>query len=341
MLGGGGMWIVMAAFMAEVAAAVRSVPSAEILYDALSPFGSQLVVCGVGGATYGSVWRQLALLADVLGRHEEAVGHFERALGAHRAAGALPYLAHTQREFASMLVARGAPGDRERGETLLEQAMETYRQLGMDRWLEQAEGLRSPDLAGSEFRRDGDVWAMGFAGRPARLKDSKGLRDLSLLLSRQGTEVHCFELIAAAEGGGPATVPSVREIAESGLSSVGRGGDHVLDDRARAAYRDRLAELQEDLDDAEQANDPERAARARAELDFLAGELASAYGLGGRARRTGDPTERARKAVAERIRASIARVKGVHPELGRHFENTIRTGTFCSYRPELHVDWKL
>ncbi len=55
MLGGGGMWIVMTAFMAEVAAAVRSVPAAEILYEALSPFGPQLVVCGVGGATYGSV----------------------------------------------------------------------------------------------------------------------------------------------------------------------------------------------------------------------------------------------------------------------------------------------
>jgi tetratricopeptide (TPR) repeat protein len=341
MLGGGGMWIVMTAFMAEVAAAVRSVPAAELLYEALSPFGPQLVVCGVGGATYGSVWRELALLADVLGRHDEAVAHFERALDSHAAAGALPYLAHTQREFAATLLARGGPADRERAGPLLDSAMETYRRLGMDRWLEQAEALREPYLSGNEFHRDGDVWAVGFAGRSVRLKDSKGLRDIALLLLRPGTEVHCSELIAAGEGVGFGPIPSAREVAEHGLSTVGTGGDPVLDDRARAAYRARLADLQEDLDEAERGNDPARAARARAELDFLAGELASAYGLGGRARKVGDPTERARKAVAERIRASITRVKGVHPELGRHFENSIRTGIFCSYRPEIHVDWKL
>jgi tetratricopeptide (TPR) repeat protein len=341
MLGGGGMWIVMTAFMAEVAAAVRSVPAAEILYEALGPFGPQLVVCGVGGATYGSVWRELALLADVLGRHDEAVGHFERALEAHRAAGALPYLAHTQREFAATLLTRGEPGDRERAGQLLDTAIETYRRLGMHRWLEQAEALNEPAPAGSEFRRDADVWAVGFAGRTVRLKDSKGLRDIALLLVRQGIEVHCSELIASAEGAGLGPVPSWREVAEGGLSTAGPAGDGVLDDRARAAYKARLADLQEDLDDAEQSNDPERAARARAELDFLAGELAAAYGLGGQARKFGDPSERARKAVAERIRAAIARVKRVHPELSRHLENSIRTGIFCSYRPETHVDWKL
>ncbi len=341
MLGGGGMWIVMTAFMAEVAAAVRSVPAAEILYQALSPFGSQLVVCGVGGATYGSVWRQLALLADVLGRHDEAVGHFERALEAHRAAGALPYLAHTQREFAATLLARGEPEDRERAGPLLDRAMETYRRLGMDRWLEQAKALEQPTSRVNEFRRDGDLWGVGFAGRTEKLKDSKGLRDISLLLLRQGTEVHCSELIAAAEGVGIAPIPSAREVAELGLSTVGAGADPVLDDKARAAYKARLADLQEDMDDAERTNDLERAGRARAELDFLAGELASAYGLGGQARKVGDSTERARKAVAERVRAAITRVKGIHPELGRHLENSIRTGIFCSYRPEIHVHWKL
>jgi tetratricopeptide (TPR) repeat protein len=95
-LGAGGMWIVMTVFMAEVAAEVRSVAAAEVLYEALRPFGSQFVICGTAGATYGSVWRHLALLAEVLGRSDEAAEHFERAIEAHRAAGALPYLAHTR-----------------------------------------------------------------------------------------------------------------------------------------------------------------------------------------------------------------------------------------------------
>jgi tetratricopeptide (TPR) repeat protein len=340
-LGGGGMWIVMVAFMAEVAAGVRSVPAAKVLYEALSPFGSQFIVCGVGGATYGSVWRQLALLADVLGRFDDAAGHFERALEAHRAAGALPYLAHTQREFAGMLLSRGRPEDRERAARLLDEAIETYRRLGMGRWLDQAKALAGPPGTGNEFRRDGDVWTVAFSGHAARLRDSKGLRDIAHLLSRPGVEVHCSELIAATEGAGRVSGASAREIAEAGLSMAVSGSDEILDEQARSAYRTRLVELQEDVDEAESLHDPERAARARAEMDLLAGELAAAYGLGGRPRKLGDPTERARKAVTERIRATIGRVSGAHPALGRHLQNSIHTGTFCAYRPEAPVDWKL
>ena len=340
-LGGGGMWIVMTAFMAEVAAGVGSIPAAEILYEVLRPFGPQLVVCGVGGATYGSVWRELALLADVLGRRDEAAEHFERATLAHRTVGALPYLAHTQREFATMLLKRAQPGDVDRADALLDEAAEAYRRLGMHRWLEEIRSLKEPIGQPNEFRREGDVWAIAFAGQAARLKDSKGLRDIALLLARPGTEVHCSELIAAAEATGTVSAPSPREVAEAGLS-VGRGGgDEVLDQRARDAYRARLVDLQEDLEEAEASHDPERAARARAEMDLLAGELAVAYGLGGRARKVGDPTERARKAVAERTRAAVSRVAAAHPALGRHLKNSIHTGTFCSYRPEAPIDWRL
>jgi tetratricopeptide (TPR) repeat protein len=340
-LEGGGMWIVMTAFMAEVAAGVRSVAAAEILYEALLPFGPQLVICGVAGATYGSVWRQLALLADVLGRPADAVEHFERAIEAHRAAGALPYLAHTQREFAAVLLARGDPGDHERAEALLDEAIETYQRLDMGPWLERAMALKEPASERNDFRRDGDIWTLRFAGRAVRLKDSKGLRDIAHLLARPGSEVHCSELIAAAEGSGTGLRPSAREVDEAGLSLVGAQGDELLDEQARKAYRARLVELQGDLDEAEASRDVERAARARTEMDLIAGELAAAYGLSGRPRKVGDPGERARKAVAERIRAAVDRVSEVHPALGRHLQNTIRTGTFCSYRPETPIDWKL
>ena len=161
------------------------------------------------------------------------------------------------------------------------------------------------------------------------------------LLARAGTDVHCSELIIAAEGVGLGPRPSSAEAAEAGLSAARRSGEDVIDEQAREAYKARLADLQEDVEDAERANDPERAARARAELDFLAAELAAAYGLGGRRRKAGDDTERARKAVAERIRAANSRVKAAHPQLGMHLENSIRTGIFCSYRPETRVAWKL
>ncbi|HYI18593.1 MAG TPA: hypothetical protein VD836_07775, partial [Solirubrobacteraceae bacterium] len=40
-------------------------------------------------------------------------------------------LAHTQRDYARMLLARGATGDRERARSLLSKARASYEELGM------------------------------------------------------------------------------------------------------------------------------------------------------------------------------------------------------------------
>ena len=96
----------------------------------------------------------------------------------------------------------------------------------------------------------------------------------------------------------------------------------------------RLVELREDLAEAEAWNDPERAARAQAEIDALAHELSAAVGLGGRDRATGSPAERARVSVTRAIRAAMVRIDEADPALGAHLDATIRTGTFCSYSPD-------
>ena len=64
----------------------------------------------------------------------------------------------------------------------------------------------------------------------------------------------------------------------------------------------------------------------------------STFGLGGPARRAGDIANRARKTVTSRIRGTIARIGKEHATLGRHLENAIRTGTFCSYQPDRAPD---
>ena len=46
-----------------------------------------------------------------------------------------------------------------------------------------------------------------------------------------------------------------------------------------------------------------------------------------------------RAAVTYRVRTAIKRLGGVHPDLGRHLENSVRTGTWCAYRPETDVTW--
>ena len=113
----------------------------------------------------------------------------------------------------------------------------------------------------------------------------------------------------------------------------------MLDAQARTAYRQRLQDLEAELAEATQWADAGRAARLREEIEFLGEELSSAYGLGGRVRKAADVGDRARKAVTSRIRESIDRIGREHTALARHLENAIRTGTFCSYRPDRPLRW--
>jgi predicted ATPase len=178
--------------------------------------------------------------------------------------------------------------------------------------------------AANAFYRAGELWELGFGGETVHMPDLKGLHDLARLLAAPGEEIHALDLGAAADGAAP----------------QGHAGE-ILDDEARAAYKRRIEELREERELAEAANDPVRAERAQEELEAIGDALTSAYGLGGRARKAGDQAERARSAVTWRIRSAISRVEAVHPALGRHLKNSVRTGTFCAYEPEQPVDWRL
>jgi predicted ATPase len=169
--------------------------------------------------------------------------------------------------------------------------------------------------------RAGDGWNVSFAGRTVQVRHAKGLDDLAVLLARPAQNVHCLELIGGSDVSGDA-VPG-------------------LDDRARREYRTRIRDLQEEIDDARGANDPFRSERAEAELDALVQQLSASFGLSGRSRTTGSAVERARGAVTWRIRAAVKRLGEMHPELGRHLRNTVRTGTWCTYRPETAIVWRL
>ena len=81
---------------------------------------------------------------------------------------------------------------------------------------------------------------------------------------------------------------------EHGLVTTagGHAGLH-LDDQARNAYRRRLAEIDDDIDDATMMNDQARLALAMDDREYLVAELSRAVGLGGRARLAGATAERA------------------------------------------------
>jgi hypothetical protein len=190
------------------------------------------------------------------------------------------------------------------------------------------------------FRREGDHWLVAFAGQTVRLRDLKGLRYLARLLADPGREFHVLDLVAIERGGaGDADRSTERRLAFS--SSL--DANVLLDAQAKQAYRRRLAEIDEDIEEARVLRDDERVAQAEAERDFLVRELARAVGLGGRDRRVDSASERARASVTRAVRQSMARIHEHHPVLGEHLDHAIRTGTYCAYLPDPRVplEWKL
>ena len=134
-------------------------------------------------------------------------------------------------------------------------------------------------------------------------------------------------LAASTGAAGPAPT------ADGPHDAGGARADDVLDRQALAAYRQRLAGLDEELAEAQEWHDTERASRLRAEKDFLVRELAAATGLGGRPRQLGSESERARLNVTRAIRTAIARIRDRAPDVAAHLDQAVRTGTRCSYRP--------
>ena len=184
---------------------------------------------------------------------------------------------------------------------------------------------RTPTRAHGRFVREGDVWTIEFGEEVVRLRDAKGLHDLANLLAQPNADVPVMELYCEAD---PKTV-----------SISCPGEDVLLDERALREYVDRIQVLKREREDAEARADLGAIERCSEELDFLETTLSRATGLAGRSRRTAGPSERARKAVSNRIRASIRRISKAAPELGAHLEQSIQTGSRCGYRPIDEVEW--
>jgi hypothetical protein len=184
--------------------------------------------------------------------------------------------------------------------------------------LERIEVAASATTDTNVFRREGDYWSVVFEGRTVRVRDLKGIRYLAQLLAHPGREFHVLDLVAAETGQ---------------QTALGDAGE-ALDEQAKTAYRRRLAEIEDDIEQARALRDARREAQADAERDFLVRELARAVGLGGRDRRTASASERARSGVTRAVRQGIARIGEHHPDLGEHLNRAVRTGTYCAYVPD-------
>lgn len=318
---------------AQAAAAARDPALCERARAALAPYRGQWVVSLYGCDISGPVDLWAALLDAAEERWDDAI---DGLTGAYRSADRLrarPWSVEARTHLAETLLARGAGGDAAAAATLLDEVRGEAVQLGMRHIVERVRQLRSSVDNGAaapanEFRRDGAVWSLGFHGRTVHMPEAKGLRDLHLLLSQPGVDVPAVRLLSP-EGG--EVVVAARQM----------GGDPVLDEEAKAQYKRRLTQLDEEIDRATEVGNDRRAVELDREREALLAELRSAAGLAGRSRRLGDEAERARKAVTARIRDALRKLDQRHPDLAAHLRATVTTGATCRYHPTHPTHWRL
>ena len=287
----------------------------------------------VGCNLLGEIW-------ETRGELDKARACLERALHLRRAVGAvaIPTLttarpgAHTHGAMPTALlgVARVAEkqGDLATASELLREGIPLAEEMREDvtaqdmvellRKMSQVEPARRATL-----RPEGGVWHIEFNGTNVHVPDLKGLWHLRELVSRPRTYVPALTLIGGAS--------------EEPIPAGDTGP--AIDREALRQYRRRLAELDDELDDAVVHGDAGREAKCHSERDALIAELKRATGLGGRPRRTGSPAEKARLNVTRTIRHAITDLSTRVPELAEHLDESIVTGVSCCYEPLTDVVW--
>ena len=171
----------------------------------------------------------------------------------------------------------------------------------------------------SSIIKKDDLWELTFKNQTTLLKDAKGYHDISKLIAEPNKEFHCMELMGS----------SINE----------KSATSTIDNKAKSEYQKQIRKITLEIEDAREFNDFEKLEKLQEEYDSLVSYLSQSLGLAGKPRELGSSVEKARSAVTWRIRSAIKKIGSVHPQLAKHLSNSIGTGTFCSYKPELNVNW--
>lgn len=205
----------------------------------------------------------------------------------------------------------------------------------------------SSEIQKNTIRREGDFWTLIFDQRVLRLKHSNGLLFVAHLLQHPDRDFHVAQLVALLSQARPVQAEAIylsrADKERLGMHDVaGKDSNPLLDPTAKAEYRRRIEELRDSLEQAKEFNDNEKAANLEKELEFIGVELSRAVGVGGRDRKHRAEDEHARVNVTNSFRILTAKIAKDHPALGRYLRLTIRTGRYCSYRPDpsSHQHWE-
>ncbi len=312
-------WLVTMNGIVESAFLLDDADLAARAYELLSPYAQLPMVGGLGVTCFGGAEQALGVAALTTRRLDLAIGHLRAAVRQNLALAHWPALVTARQRLALAHELRGQPEDAEAATHELDAARNEAAAFGLPvPDLRVIPGPSGRPLA--ECVRVGRKWRLTLANRSVLIEESIGMLHLAVLIASPRQDISAADLVA-------------------GLALVGNadGGtaQPVLDQAAITGYRTRLRQLDAEIDELETGPDADgsRSARARAERDWLVGQLARAAGLGGRTRPFPDEGERARVAVGKAIRRALARISDADDAIGEHLRVSVHTGARCSYWP--------
>ncbi len=307
-------WLVTMGGIVEAAYLLEATDVALRAYELLHPHASLPMIGSLGITCFGSTQHALGVAALTTGQADLAVGHLTAAVQQNLALAHWPALLASRQRLAQAYLLRGAAGDADAARRELDLAGAEAAAIGLPVPDAPAAGPSPATLA--ECQRTGRKWRLVLRNRSVLVDDSIGMAHLAVLIANPRQEIGAADLVAGVAGLTPG---------EAGVAQ------QVLDHEAIADYRNRLKSL--DTEIGQPDADPARTARARAERDWLVGQLASAAGFAGRTRAFPDQPERARVAVGKAIRRALARITEADPVIGEHLRQAVHTGVRCSYWP--------
>ena len=320
----------VAAVRAEAAMIWLGAERLDKVHEMVAPFTSE-VLAGLPRDSDWLLTLQCVLEGGLATGDRQLVADVARLLRPYSGravinAGAVMFHGVTDDTLARAAALLGAADEARR---LGAEALATYERIGAVWWRDRLRRAMGPAVETGVttvrlVEQAGGLWQVGRPGHEVTLPDLRGLHQLHALLSRPDTGVLATDLVTGKD---PA--------------AVWQPGLEVIDDRARRAYRRRLAELEQEIISASARGDRGRHGRLRDEQKLLLAQLSAGTGLGGRPRITGSTVERSRIAVRKTLVAAIARIAEADPWLGRHLRDRVRTGTECRYEsdPDHPVTW--
>jgi hypothetical protein len=311
-------WMMPMFCLVEAAHLLSDAETAARAYHLLLPFADLPAMLTFGAVCLGSVHHCLGVASLTCGEVDRAVEHLRLSVDRNLALGHWPAVVMSRFRLGQALILRDGPGDEDAQKEL---ALAAQEAAGLGMVLPSDAVETDPAEAQVSCRRRGRQWEIELRGRTVSVEHCVGMQHLAILFANPGREISALDLAA-----GPA-------LTGAEANSAGVSPQLVLDDLAKREYKQRLEQLQADIDELEAAHDTERAAAVRAERDWLITELAAATGFAGRGRRFADSEERARISVGKAIRRALTRITETDPILGRELRATVQTGLNCCYRP--------